>query len=202
MLQDILELSKEQDKICNIGLSIFDKFARECFGDRYYCAVPNNIFLQSFKEDIHIPKSNIVFFDLTNPNEVPEQTFDIVIFAETLEHILADDDVIIKSVSRLVARGGRLYFTVPNACRHINRLKLLLGKNIHWTKRDIINGVFNGYGHLREYTFSEVSDLLENEFVIEKLYGLNPYGKPWQIALLNTFPNRWKSVIVAVARKI
>ena len=55
--------------------------------------------------------------------------------------------------------GGRLYFTTPNQAYLVNRLRLMLGRNVQTPLLDWIAG-FPPARHAREYTFTEVEELL------------------------------------------
>lgn len=69
-----------------------------------------------------------------------------------------------------------MFLAVPNAASFINRLKLLLGKNIHWSKKDILGGTeFGGYGHIREYTKKEIEALVSSLFNVITFIPINDY---------------------------
>ena len=201
MLKDLARLVKPGYNICNIGLSDFDSLAVRKYGINYYCAVPNQKYLDDFPAVISVEKQNILFYDLSAPEQSMDKKFDIVVFAETLEHMFAEDEIIINSISNLLVPKGILYLTVPNSAKHINRLRLLFGRNIYWSKKNVLRGVYGGYGHIREYTVREITDLLEPVFILRELYGIDPYGNKLQRALLNLFPRNWRSIIIAVATK-
>ncbi|WP_162009540.1 methyltransferase domain-containing protein [Thermoplasma volcanium] len=197
MLRDIIKLAGSDKLVCNIGLSSFDKLAVNYLGDRYYCAVPNVEFLKSV-DQLYISEQNIIYYDITKNNPEPNSKFDLVIISETLEHIFADDEIVMRSIANLLRPNGIIYLTVPNAARHINRIKLLFGKNIFWSKYDILNG---GYGHIREYTVIEVKSMLEKYFDVRQIYGFNPYGSKLIRISLNLLPTSWRSTIVAIGMK-
>jgi len=200
MLKDIIKLAGSDKLVCNIGLSSFDKLAVNYLGDRYYCAVPNMEFLKSVGQ-LYISEQNIIYYDITKNNLEPNSKFDLVIIAETLEHIFEDDEIVMLSIANLLRPNGLIYLTVPNAARHINRIKLLFGKNIFWSKYDILNGVYGGYGHIREYTVIEVKSMLEEYFDLKQIYGFNPYGSKLIRMAFNLLPTSWRSTIVAIGMK-
>lgn len=80
-------------------------------------------------------------------------------------------------------------------------MKILFGKNIFWSKYDILNGVYGGYGHIREYTLIEVKSIMEEHFDIKEIFGINPYGPKLIRIALNLLPSPWRSVIVAIGIK-
>lgn len=76
----------------------------------------------------------------------------------------------------LLKRHGRMLLAVPNAASFVNRYKLILGKNIHWSKENILGGTeFGGYGHIREYTKPEVTELVMPLFNIIRYIPINDY---------------------------
>lgn len=126
--------------------------------------------------------------------------FDLVLCTEVIEHILEDDELLLHSLALLLRPGGILVFSVPNAAGFGNRVKLALGRNVHWDKRSILQGTLGGYGHLREYTFAEVRQLLRPEFDLLLLVGVGGYRKGAMRAL-DLLPRTFSNTIVAVARR-
>lgn len=128
--------------------------------------------------------------------------YDIVLFYETLGHLLASDGLILRNISALLNYDGFLLGSVPNALLLAARLNMLLWRqNIYWPKDAIINGVFGGFGHIREYTYSEVKELLSRDFKIFNLYGYSPYGSNNIRKIWNILPKSWSSVIFFEARR-
>jgi SAM-dependent methyltransferase len=82
----------------------------------------------------------------------PDETFDVVLFCEILEHLTTDPLSAIKQIHRVLKPGGRLILTTPNVARRQNIEKLLRGENIY--------DPYSGYGvygrHNREYTPNEL----------------------------------------------
>lgn len=72
--------------------------------------------------------------DLNNLNKkfIPfkNNSFDFVIFAEVLEHLLISPLHILKEINRVLKKGGYLLLTTPNFSCLINRVKVLFGKNV------------------------------------------------------------------------
>jgi len=127
--------------------------------------------------------------------------FDLVLCTEVIEHILEDDELLLHSLAQLLRPGGELVLSVPNAAGFGNRVKLVLGRNVHWDKRSILRGTLGGYGHIREYTFDEVRTLLRAEFEIQLLTGVGGYRKG-ALRALDLLPRTFANTIVAVARRV
>ncbi len=101
-------------------------------------------------------------------NNIPfeKEVFDIILLAETLEHLNFHPDKVFKEISRILKSGGEIIITTPNIVRLNNRLKLILGKSIHQDiKKEYTPGT-----HYREYSVREIMYLLnKNNIDIKKL---------------------------------
>lgn len=86
----------------------------------------------------------------------PDNFFDVVIFAEVLEHLYAFPDKVFNEIRRILKPNGLLIFTTPNAASVYNRLKLLLGIN----PVDMITENPDLRGHVREHTLRECKNIL------------------------------------------
>ncbi len=82
------------------------------------------------------------------------QTFDVVIFADVLEHV-ADPAPLLQGARSHLAPGGRLLISVPNVAHLSVRLRLLAGR---FEYRD--HGIMD-QTHLRFFTRHSASRLLE-----------------------------------------
>ena len=169
----------KKTKILNIGLSVFDLIVKESLhGTKdfdYSVAVPS----LDFGKSITYTGIKLIEIDICNPKENDkkyEGLFDFIIFSGVLEHLFCDDSKVLKHLQMLLKHNGRMFLAVPNAASFINRSKLTLGKNIHWSKKDILGGTeFGGYGHIREYTKIEVVELVAPLFNIIKFIPINDY---------------------------
>ena len=98
--------------------------------------------------------------------------------------------------------NGVLLGSVPNALSLEKRIATMIGINTHWDKKKIIDGVFGGYGHIREYAIYEVRNLLSTEFTNITIYGYSPYGRRVKLYFLNVVPHSMRSIIFFEATKI
>jgi SAM-dependent methyltransferase len=88
-----------------------------------------------------------------------DNCFDVVIFAEIIEHLLNDPCRVLREINRILKDGGILVLTTPNVARLENIAKLIAGDNIY----DPYSG-YGAYGrHNREYNRHELCILLEHE---------------------------------------
>ncbi len=104
--------------------------------------------------------------ELKNSLDELEGTFDLIIMSSVLEHI-KDDQGYLRTISRLLNRGGFFLFTVPGDMR-------LYGK------RDI------AYGHYRRYEKQELIDKLGNAGL--QMHTLWSYG-------INTISRIYRMII-------
>ena len=94
-----------------------------------------------------------------------DNTFDIVIFAEIIEHLLNDPCKVLREIKRVLKTNGTLILTTPNVARLENVARLVSGTNMY----DPYSG-YGAYGrHNREYNVHELVTLLKYEgFDIEE----------------------------------
>ena len=87
-----------------------------------------------------------------------DESFDVVMFTEVLEHIAIKDPAeVLGEIRRVLRTGGQLILSTPNVANVGNILALARGENIFWPS-PIFYGSLDR--HNREYTPTEVRDLL------------------------------------------
>jgi SAM-dependent methyltransferase len=84
-----------------------------------------------------------------------DESFDVVIFTEVLEHLTAAPVQVLKKIQRVLRLGGQLLFSVPNFASLRNRITLLCGRSPLELHRSQFKSI-HGHGHLREYTLHEL----------------------------------------------
>ena len=93
------------------------------------------------------------------PYPLPDSAFDAVIMTEVYEHLRDYPARSLQEVARVLRPGGRLYFTTPNTAYLVTRLRALAGRSTGSPLADWIGGVPHAR-HAREYTFTEVDELM------------------------------------------
>jgi len=102
--------------------------------------------------------------NILSPLKCPPNYFDLIIFSEVIEHLQGNPRLALRHLRDCLAPGGRLLLTTPNLARLLNRVKLILGRA---PVPEIGNPEWWG-GHMREYTFGEISNMLGYEgYLIE-----------------------------------
>jgi SAM-dependent methyltransferase len=105
-----------------------------------------------------------------------DDSFEVIIMCEVLEHLNFNPLPLLKEINRIGSPNSIFYLSLPNAAQIYNRIRVLRGKALgveieeFFTQLDpqsseIVNG------HWREYTGSEVREILERlGYRIEKQY--------------------------------
>jgi 2-polyprenyl-3-methyl-5-hydroxy-6-metoxy-1,4-benzoquinol methylase len=108
------------------------------------------------------------------PLPLPDDSFDGVLFTEVLEHLVHDPKPLVKEIHRILKINGELVVSTPNATRIENRIKVLIGRNIHPRIDDFYFS--NLYmRHNREYTLQEVINLFCPPFRLKTARYITPY---------------------------
>jgi SAM-dependent methyltransferase len=96
-----------------------------------------------------------------------DDTFDVVLFCEIIEHLLSDPVHALVEIKRVLKPGGILVLTTPNVVRLDNVRKIIGGENVY--------DPYSGYGpygrHNREYTQEDLFSLLSaNGFSVSTMF--------------------------------
>lgn len=111
-----------------------------------------NYILERFrKHNIQTIETNL----LEGKLPLEDETFDLAIIMAVIEHFPGSPRKILEEAKRILKPGGILVIEVPNIAALRNRLKLLVGRSIHfpiedWYRSDPF------HGHFREITIGEV----------------------------------------------
>ena len=109
------------------------------------------------QDRVAVPRPAVMFNIEEDAFPFDDDTFDVVLFCEMLEHLLMDPVAALREIRRVLSPTGVLVLTTPNVARLDNALALVGGRNIY----DPYSG-FGPYGrHNREYTRHELTRLLE-----------------------------------------
>lgn len=101
-----------------------------------------------------------------------KEKFDVIIFADVLEHLLHPEKVLMYFVKKNLNKKGKVIISLPNVANFTTRLNLLLG-NFDYTNAGILDKT-----HLHLYTKSSAKKLLEGSGlkIISEKYSSNNFG--------------------------
>lgn len=113
-----------------------------------------------FPEDLELPAG--VSFQLENALELSfhDESFDCVIALEVIEHV-DDDDRFVAEALRVTRPGGQVIYTTPNRLRLTALARHAVGRPIRFPYTYAVDPVLGDIHHLREYSFSDMKELLD-----------------------------------------
>ena len=97
-----------------------------------------------------------IVFDLNDAQRVEwidtRQTFSLVVFAETIEHLYTAPELVLGVLAKTLARDGVIICQTPNASALHKRVKMMMGRNPY----ELLRVNAGNRGHIREYTRKEL----------------------------------------------
>lgn len=108
-------------------------------------------------------RSDIVQCDIeTQMYPFKDNTFDIVLFMEVMEHLGVNPIHALKEANRVLKKDGIMILTTPNILRLQNLKSIILTGRQLETLKSLSQIEWFGYiGHIREYTQKELVDILQ-----------------------------------------
>lgn len=143
-------------KFSNLDISLANYFGLQENGEHFQSVNYRELGSDELKSE----KFAFQHFNVEN-DEFPYQDgeFDLVIFAEIIEHLLNDPCKVLREIKRVLKPNGVMILTTPNVARLENVTRLISGTNIY--------DPYSGYGpygrHNREYNRHELDQLLRFE---------------------------------------
>jgi 2-polyprenyl-3-methyl-5-hydroxy-6-metoxy-1,4-benzoquinol methylase len=115
--------------------------------------------LDSNEGDLEIAHQNgYVFIEKINLNEYGKlklkKTFDVIIFADILEHVLHRNEILEFFIENHLKKNGRIIVSLPNVAHITIRLKLLFG-DFTYTEAGILDKT-----HLHLFTLKSARDFI------------------------------------------
>lgn len=112
-----------------------------------------------------------------------DNSFDVVLFCEIIEHLLTDPVHALTEIRRVLKPGGDLVLTTPNVARLENARKIIAGENVY--------DPYSGHGpygrHNREYTQEDLFSLLvANGFTVGTIFTADVHPEPASSLSLST----------------
>jgi len=154
------------------------------------------------------------------PCSIPDNTFDVVILSEVIEHLRISPLRALLEINRILKPNGLLLLTTPNIANLSNVLKLLVGSNVVEMFPDDdseLTHITDSMTHIREYTMKELKTLMNRAGykIIKSKYSLSNNKMPphknvnWKqktkratlISVLAIFPPL-RSLLVVLGQKL
>ncbi len=144
-------------KVLDVGRSHFTKTLQN-----YYKNVTTIGFAPDYDEGGHRLLDQItckhLTFDLKQAKNVdiwPEEKFDLIIFAEVIEHLSEAPEFALLMFHSLLTNNGHLFCTTSNAANLFKRFRMFFGSHPF----EKIRYFSNNPGHYREYTKRELDEM-------------------------------------------
>ena len=103
-----------------------------------------------------------------------DNTFDLVTWCEVIEHLTENPVHTLAEIHRVLKPGGALVLSTPNASRADSIANFLGGRNIYDPYH--LGAPLKGSRHSREYTHSELKELIEGcGYVIDRIEDIDIY---------------------------
>ena len=116
---------------------------------------------------------DVSFYDLNNLKKIPWNIkFDVIVFADVLEHVLFPDMVLSYFTNKYLKQTGKIIISLPNIANWQIRLNLLFGR-FNYSESGILDKT-----HLHLYTFKTAKELIAggNLKIIEVQSGSSIFG--------------------------
>ncbi len=112
--------------------------------------------------------------DLNNTQKawaLSQSAYDLIVFCEVIEHLYTPPDEVLKRFQKALVAGGSIVIQTPNAAAIHKRIRMMLGKNPY----DLLQP--SKMGHFREYTRSELQDMLSRAgFRVQSIHMKNYFN--------------------------
>lgn len=147
---------------------------------------PNNDFYGIDFDEVNVMKAResgyheVTQLDLNKYEEfLCERKFDVIVFADVLEHLTYPPEVLSFFLDKYLSDGGKVIVSLPNVANITIRLGLLFG-NFTYTENGILDKT-----HLHLYTKESGAFLLEAAHlkIVKRKFSSNRFGK-----IIEAFP--------------
>lgn len=180
--------------MANLEISAFDPFIKkmlEILSPTYFYLIPDSDSRRKENNTMFVVL-NIQLYVACSSNLQPENKhlIDIVTLYETMQQILAPNQLVMKNVSINVNLHGVLFGNLSNHLSIARRIVMILGKKPCRPREELVSSVFEEHIHIREYAKYEVRCVPSNNFIHIKIYGFSPYNnylKHFTILLTSKF---------------
>lgn len=161
---NLIEPSKS-DRVLNVGISNIPEIEMAIENRVKECWTIDLDKEKLEKARKYLKKTRLIYGDITKKNELKKYYFDKVIILEVLEHLSNDLDVL-KSVSSMMKKGGKIIVSVPNKnlLHMINPVKYTQHKR-HYSNKEIVEKLEKSGFKIDHFNLVETWTLLANLYV-------------------------------------
>ncbi len=194
-----------KSKILDVGRSYFTKLLSDEYENVWSIGFGNLVDIGGHRS-IELDECRIkhIEFDLNESKDLDrwpnvEKSYDLIIYAETIEHLAIAPEYSILFLSNLLAPEGILLLTTPNAVTISKRLKLLFGRNPF----EKIRLLSQNPGHYREYTLKELREIgTRCKLKVKNQKHVNFYNnnKILKVIFKNLLPSFRDSILIVYER--
>jgi SAM-dependent methyltransferase len=146
-------------RVLDIGRSELTAYLRNHYKNIYTLGLDTSLDDGGHREVTEMDAVPHITYDLLDshiPASWPEcGKFDLIVFSEVLEHLCVAPEFVFAALGSLLAEGGVLICSTPNAADIAKRIRLALGRNPYERMRLYAMNP----GHIREYTRRELHEI-------------------------------------------
>lgn len=205
-------ISSPESRILDIGRSHFTTLLAEYYEDVTSLGFSLDIDGGGHREKEQNENLDHIIFDLSDSKDFEkwpevENKFDLIVYAETIEHIYIAPEFTLLMLHSLLSEGGKLLITTPNAVAFHKRVRLMLGMNPYEKLRFFDQNP----GHYREYTMPELRQMCEtsgfkvNKTIFKNFSTVKPFSSVSALKYLLIKPfeyiSKFKDTLIFVAEK-
>ncbi len=146
LLQTARRLRPNAQRVLDVGCGPFTEMARGVFPEVWTLGFAGQADERHIAYDLNAIQHGVT------PSA--ETAFDLIIFAEVVEHLHVPAAAAFVALKALLNPGGAILLQTPNAAEVMNRVALLAGRNPY----ERLRLTPQNPGHFREYTLAELAD--------------------------------------------
>lgn len=195
MLQDILVAANSSTKPRLLDVGCFNGYLGILFAELGYqvTGVDKQFSAETVERFSRLGIGHVTanFNEIGALRVIPEQTFDVILLAQVIEHVLNHPLGLLQDLARALRPGGILVLTTPHPANVMNAFRLLLGRNMLWGTDDFLRSpkidtekiISDADIHYREYLTTQMTTLLADaglEVEVVRYVGLGvPNDEPF-----------------------
>ncbi|HST52662.1 MAG TPA: methyltransferase domain-containing protein [Pyrinomonadaceae bacterium] len=172
MISDVLERFPPGPRVRLLDVGCFNGYASLIFSRLGYSVTGTDVY-ESAERDALFAREGVEFVranmnDLRPLAQLDAASFDIVIIAQVIEHILNHPLGLIRGLAGSMRGGGVMILTTPNPVTVMGAARVIRGRSLLWGTTEFIDEpkidgekvISQGDIHYREYTSAELRHML------------------------------------------